>query len=213
MICGLRGRLACVQEPYLIVDVDSLSYQVLAPAMTLAALAGEAGCDIALHTIQYLEGSPAASHYTPRLVGFVSQADRDFFLEFTKVKGLSTRRALRAMCLPTPQLAAAIEHGDERLLVGLPEIGKKTAAQIVSELRGTLSRFVEAQASAAPVSALSAAESTALDILVQWGDRRMDAMHWIAEALRAEPALREPGEIVRAAYRVKQSAGGARGAG
>ncbi|HMQ17395.1 MAG TPA: hypothetical protein PKC49_15630, partial [Phycisphaerae bacterium] len=47
----------------------------------------------------------------------------------------------------------------------------------------------------------------ALEILVQWGDRRADAQRWIAAALEEVPDLREPEEIVRAAYRVKNRVG------
>jgi Holliday junction resolvasome RuvABC DNA-binding subunit len=111
------------------------------------------------------------------------------------------------MSVPSSQIAQAIAQGDERFLAGLPEVGKRTAGQIVAQLGGKVERFLAPSAAPLPAAALSGAERLALDILVRWGDRRADAQRWIALALEAEPGLREPDEIVRAAYRAKQAAG------
>jgi hypothetical protein len=49
------------------------------------------------------------------------------------------------------------------------------------------------------------AQRVALEILVQWGDRRADAQRWIAAAVERDPALAEPDAIVRAAYRARET--------
>jgi len=207
VICRLTGRLAGVSEDAVVVELGGVGYEVLVPAVALPELQSRMGQEVTLFTVQYFEGNPAGANLVPRLIGFLSEADRAFFNLFTRVRGISTRRALRAMGLPTCELAAAIERSDARLLSTLPEIGKKTAAQIIAELQGRLERFLSPRAAAAPAPEFTQAQQIALDILVRWGDRRADAQRWIAAAVRADPTLTEPDAIVRAAYRVKQNAG------
>ncbi len=204
MICRLSGRLASVGAESVILEIGAVSYEVMVPASAAVELQRLLGGEISLFTVQYFEGNPAAAHLIPRLIGFLTPAEREFFNLFTKVKGISNRRALRAMSVPVHQLAAAIERGDVRLLTTLPEVGKKTAAQIVSELQGRVQRFVEPSAAPLPAAEMSEAQRVALDILVQWGDRRADAQRWIAAAVQADPSLAEPDAIVRAAYRAKE---------
>lgn len=205
MICRLTGRLVSVSEETAVIDLGGVGYEVMVPAATIGELHTHIGQDITLFTVQYFEGNPAGAHLIPRLVGFVTEADRDFFRLFTKVKGISSRRALRAMSVPAHQLAAAIEHGDTRLLTTLPEIGKKMASQILAELQGHCQAFMIASAVPPPIAELTDAQRIALDILVQWGDRRADAQRWIAAAVEADPSLKVPEDIVRAAYRAKQA--------
>ena len=204
MICRLTGKVVRVDAETAVVDAGSLSYEVMVSTATAGDLARLVGGEASLFTVQYFEGNPAGAHLIPRLIGFLSPADREFFTLFTKVKGISNRRALRAMGLPVHQLAAAIERGDVRLLTTLPEIGKKTAAQIVSELQGRVQRFLEPSAAPVPMAEMTEAQRVALEILVQWGDRRADAQRWIAAAVQADPSLKEPDAIVRAAYRARE---------
>ena len=108
------------------------------------------------------------------------------------------------MSLPVAQIASAIERGDVRLLAGLPELGKTTASRVVSELQGKLDEFAAATEPAVTTGPMSEAQRLAVDILVQWGDRRADAERWVAAAVNAHGDLSEPEEIVRAAYRCKE---------
>jgi Holliday junction DNA helicase RuvA len=204
VICRLTGLLAHVGAESVVVDVQGVGYEVLVPGSDLPALTDAAGRELTLHTVQYLEGNPAGANLTPRLVGFLDPSAKTFFGLFTRVKGISMRRALRAMCLPVAQLAAAIEQGDVRTLQSLPEIGKKTASQVVSDLRGKLTELAAgmvADEAATPVGELSEAQRLAVEILVQWGDRRVDAERWVARAVDEDPTLSGPDAIVSAAYR------------
>lgn len=204
MICGLTGRIAAVGDDAAIIENGALAYQVLVPRASLAELQKRVGDEITLFTQQYIEGNPNTGNLIPRIVGFLTESERDFFNTLVKVKGISTRKALRAMSLPAYQIAAAIEHGDEKLLASLPEIGRRTAAQIVAQLRGKMQPFLVPSALPPMTAEMDDAQKVALQILVQWGDRRADAQSWIARAVLENDELREPDEIVRAAYRLKQ---------
>lgn len=204
MIARITGRLAALDDEHATLDCDHVSYEVLVPASVLQQLADHAGEAVSLHTIQYLEGNPAGANLIPRLIGFLTPLERAFFRQFTRVKGISYRKALRAMALPIPQLASAIAQGDARLLTSLPEIGKKTATQIISDLRDQMEPFLDLAEAPAPPARLTDAQQTALEILVQWGDRRADAERWVAIVAEEDADLNEPEDIVRAAYRVKE---------
>ena len=72
---------------------------------------------------------------TPRLAGFLSAAEREFFLRYIKAPGLSPRSAIRSLILPPERIAAAIAGGSLAVLTKLPGIGKKKAEQIISKLQ------------------------------------------------------------------------------
>jgi holliday junction DNA helicase RuvA len=205
VICRVTGRLAGVAEDVAVIDLGGICHEVLVPRSALADLSRLIGSDVTLFTLEYLDGNPAMGHLVPRWVGFLTETDRAFFNELLKVKGMGVRKALRAMSVPAHQIARAIENGDERALAGLPEIGKRTATHVVAQLRGKLERFLAPAAGPLPVAEMTHAQMVALDILVHWGDRRPDAQRWIAAAVEAEPELKEPEAIVRAAYRIKNA--------
>jgi len=206
MICRLTGRIVSVGEQAALVEVGGLCYEALVPASSLPELGRLVGEELTLFTIQYLEGNPTGTNMIPRMIGFLREADREFFNAFTKVKGISIRRALRAMAVPPHHLAAAIQNGDVATLTNLPEIGKKTAQQIIHDLRGKLDRFLIETAAPMPVHELTDVQRVALEILVQWGDKRADAQRWIAQVVETTPDLAQPEDIVRAAYRIKHGA-------
>ncbi len=206
MICRITGRVQAVNERTIVLDVGPLSYEILVPTSSIASLQRLLDNEISLHTVLYLDGGTGSNQMTPRMLGFLTPSDREFFLEFIKVKNVGMRKALRAMSLPSHQLAAAIERGDDRTLSTLPEIGKRTAAQIIAQLKGTLARFLTADALPAPVAELNEPQRLALEMLVTWGDRPADAQRWLSRVADEHPELTEPDQLVKAAYRVKQGA-------
>ncbi len=205
MICRLTGTIEDVADGAITLALGPIAYELLVPACDLAAHEQRRGEDVTLFTIEYLEGNPAASNFTPRRIGFVSEADRAFFRAFIKVKGVSARKGLRAMSVPVHQIAAAIEQGDVASLTALPEIGKKTAAQIVTELRGKLGDHAlgAREPRTAIAAELTQAQQTALQILVGWGDKAADAQRLVLAACEANGDLSDPQDIVTAAYRLR----------
>jgi Holliday junction DNA helicase RuvA len=208
MIARLAGNVGEVTDNIVLLWVGDVGYEVIVPAHTAGALR-EAADRVTLLTIQVFEGNPAVGNLTPRLYGFRNEADREFARLLTDIKGVSLRKALRAMGVPTADIAAAIQRGDARYLTELPEIGKKTAAEMIATLREKVAPFTAVDAGPAPAitaAPLTDAQRVAVDVLVQWGERLPDAQRWVAEALAAEPSLTAPEDIVTAAYRVKNRA-------
>ena len=78
---------------------------------------------------------------TPRLVGFLSEVEREFFELFCSVDGVGVKKALRAMVRPVKEVATAIEEQDAKALSALPGIGPAMAERIIAKLRRKVPKF------------------------------------------------------------------------
>lgn len=212
MIARLEGILEEVSSDAALVRVDGgLTYEVLLPAYSTAQLASQVGQVVKLHTLHYCESQNQGATLTPRLAGFANVTDRDFFVLFTTCKGIGNRKALRAMAMSTEQIAAGIADRDAALLQSLPEIGRRTAETIIATLHGKVDRFVSAAAfgtasgtdARQPTPAVAMARE-ALEVLMQLGENRTQAVAWIDQALRDPDDRPEDVEaLVTRAYRIK----------
>jgi Holliday junction DNA helicase RuvA len=205
MIAKITGRLEEVQGGAALVDAgNGLTYEVLVPACDVERLSRKAGQEVSLHTIHYIEGDPSHGAVVPRLIGFLNEVDRRFFKVFTTVKGIGNKKALRSLVRPPAEVASAIANKDAKFLVALPEIGKRTAEQIIAELSGKVDEFA-GPASAIPAAELPAAATEALSVLVQLGEKRSDAAILIDRVLAVAPELATPEAIIQQVYRLKAS--------
>ncbi len=78
---------------------------------------------------------------TPRLIGFLSEIEREFFELFCSVDGVGVKKALRAMVRPVKEVATAIEEQDAKTLSSLPGIGPAMAERIIAKLRRKVPKF------------------------------------------------------------------------
>ncbi len=190
------------------VRVGGMTYEVLLPAGDQARLLDALGSEVEFVTLHYLESQGQGSSFWPRLIGFRSVRDREFFELLTTVKGIGNRKALRALQLPLARVAQAIADRDTALLTSLPEIGRKTAETMVVELKEKMEPFLEAPAPTARGAAKGSATGgqLAMDataILIQLGESRSGARDLVERALAAEPALASADAVVTAALGMK----------
>lgn len=205
MISRITGRLDDVANGAALIDVGTgVAYEVLVPAFDAERLGQRVGQDVVLYTIHYIEGDPSHGVVTPRLIGFLSETDRAFFRVFTTVKGIGVKKALRSLIRPVAEVAGAIGAKDTRFLVSLPEIGKRTAEQIIAELSGKIEAFAgPAGSGAVAATPLSESAEEAVSVLVQLGERRADAMALVDRVLAVAPELDSPEAIIQQAYKLK----------
>lgn len=206
MLARLRGIIESVAEGTVIVEVGPMACELLVPTCDAERLQNSIGDDAEFHTFCYLEGQGQGASFLPRLIGFASPRDRDFFLLFTTVKGVGYRKALRALSIPCADVAAAIEAGDTAALQQLKEIGKRTAQTIVAELKGkagpyTLgSSFPTTEGAGAPTSApVAGPAADAIAVLVQLGETRVRAEQLVGRAAQGLGEDATPDELVTAA--------------
>src|SRR5437660_4606511 len=77
----------------------------------------------------------------PRLIGFLSEAELDFFDLFCTVDKVGTRKAIKALVRPIREIANAIQRQDAKWLTTLPGIGAATAEQVIASLRRKVTKF------------------------------------------------------------------------
>jgi Holliday junction DNA helicase RuvA len=205
MIARIAGKLEQVSETQVLLDTGGgLWYEVLIPRCDLEHHSSRLGQEILLHTIHYFEGDPTRGQQQPRLIGFLTEQAREFFRLFTTVKGLGTRKALRALVKPVGQIAAAIGAKDAGLLKALPEIGPRSAERIITELHDKVGDYVEGTYAGAPAQAeLSEAAADAVIALIQLGEKRPDARALVERVAAVAPELQTPEEILQHVYRLK----------
>lgn len=141
MITLIRGIVRSVGEEELTLAVDPCEIEVLIPESTRRQLQGKVGEMVGLHTLFYIEGNTMGGRMTPRLVGFTSAIEREFFEIFCSVDGVGVRKALRAMVRPVRELARTIQDQDVKMLATHPGIGEATAERIVAKLRRKVGKF------------------------------------------------------------------------
>ena len=141
MIARIDGKLLKLNGENALVQVGAVGYEVMLPGYCVNALSDRIGSDITLCTMEYYEGAPGGGNLVPRMVGFLNPAERDFFTKFISVKGIGVKKGLKSLTIPIATVAAAIENGDDKILMSLPTIGKRMAQQIIAELKGKLQSF------------------------------------------------------------------------
>ena len=141
MITKITGKLVALHENEAALEVGAFEYQVFVPEFVRRQMQSLIGQSVSLRTIEYLEGNPQQGRLTPRLVGFMSDAEREFFELVCSVDGVGVKKALRAMVRPVREVATAIEEQDVKQLTTLPGIGAAVAERIVAKLRRKMARF------------------------------------------------------------------------
>ena len=142
MITKITGHLAALSDTVATIAVDPFEYEVLIPEFTRRQLQLHVGEDVKLHTIEYIDGNvQKGGRMTPRLIGFNSEVEREFFELFCSVDGVGVKKALRAMVRPVQDVARAIEQQDIKAMSTLPGIGSATAERVVAKLRRKMAKF------------------------------------------------------------------------
>ncbi|HEY7427159.1 MAG TPA: Holliday junction branch migration protein RuvA [Gemmataceae bacterium] len=141
MITKITGVLNRVQDEEVRLQVGALEYQVLVPEFIRRRVQSNLGHEMTLHTSHYFDGNPMQGRVVPRLIGFTSEAELDFFELFCTVDKVGTRKALKAMVRPIKEIADAIQRQDSKWLTTLPGVGAATAEQIIATLRRKVTKY------------------------------------------------------------------------
>jgi len=200
MIAQIEGKLVSLSTESGLLEVGQICYEVMLPGYAVSALGGKVGADIKLCTMEYYEGTPGGGNLIPRMVGFLNQGEKDFFVKYTSVKGMGIKKGLK---LGT--IAGTIEAGDEKMLTALPGIGKRFAQLIIAELKGKVQEF--AVAVSGPKSggtSFAGFQIEAMEILIAWGEKRTEAMELIQLTCRKHPDIKTAEALVPLVYRIKQ---------
>ena len=143
---------------------------------------------------------------TPRLVGFLTEIEREFFELFCSVDGVGVKKALRAMVRPVREVASAIEEQDTKGLSGLPGVGPATAERIIAKLRRKVPKFALMAAREEPTAAEVELDvvSETFEVLRKLGHSESDARRLVDAALTQKKKFKDVQELLQAIYQQSQ---------
>ena len=184
MIAQLTGTLLENTMDSVILDVHGVGYELLIPLSTAEKLPMP---HATLTLFTYL----AVREDALTLYGFLTHEEKRLFsLIVNDVKGFGARLALNVLsAMSISAFCTAIASQDIKLLSKINGVGKKSAAQLVLDLKGKLGDFGGAlpTVSGTATGALDAAASDAVKALTTLGFKQNDAETAIRELVAADP--------------------------
>jgi len=203
MISFLEGKLLKKDENRVVVLANGIGYEILLPSTVRQTYnnkkAGEDGDQVALHIFYHQsERQPK-----PMLVGFNFDVEKEFFEKFIKVEDIGPTAAVKALVLPVPEIARAIEERDITTLTRMKGIGKRTAEKVVATLNGKVGKFALMREEMLPGDVEPEDFKRQVeDVLVkQLGHKRGEASRMVNEALARKPEIASPEELFEDVYR------------
>jgi Holliday junction DNA helicase RuvA len=204
LITKLTGVLLTLSDTSATIGVEPFEYDVYVPDFTRRHLQMKLGQKVSLHTIQYIDGNPQkGGRMTPRLIGFNSDIERQFFELFCSVPGLGVKKALRAMVRPVKDIANAIQQQDVKSLTTLPGIGPAMAEKIVAQLRRKMAKFallVQRDAGDDLTSVERSIVDETYQILLALGHSDVDARKLLEEPTSGKKNFKDVEALLQAVY-------------
>ena len=193
--------------------IEPFEIEVLISEHTRRTIQTKLGEIVSFNTVFYIEGGAMTSRLVPRVVGFLSAIDREFFEIFCSVDGVGVRKALRAMVRPVREIARTIEEQDVKQLSTFPGIGEATAERIVAKLRRKVGKFAliispqtratvrpPAEANGAPETALPDVIRDTYAALLSVGHNESQAREAIDRALSGKKKFKSVADMIEAIY-------------
>ncbi|MBI3823076.1 MAG: ATP-dependent DNA helicase RuvA [Planctomycetes bacterium] len=207
MITKITGHVNRVLDEEVRLQVGPLEYQVLVPEFIRRTLQHKQAEEITLYTNHYLDGNPAHGRMVPRLIGFLAEAEQEFFDLFCTVDKVGVRKAMKAFVRPIKEIADAIQRQDAKWLTTLPGIGTATAEQIVATLRRKVTKYALMASGAATTPAASSVAGDVLEdayqALLSVGHSPQEARDRLDKALTGGTQYKSVEEILLAIYAQK----------
>lgn len=131
----IQGKVEFVGPEYIVLDNKGLGFQISTPNPFVYS--SKLGQDVRVYTYHYVREDIMA------LYGFGSRQEKMLFTKLLNVSGIGPKGALAILASGQPeQVVDAIESEDEGFLVKFPGVGKKTARQMILDLKGKLQDVV-----------------------------------------------------------------------
>lgn len=200
MIGYLEGTILKKDQDRILLLANQIGYEVLLPANVMETLDTKAvGDALSLYVYyQQTERQPK-----PVLIGFNLEAEKEFFQYFISVEDVGPLKAVKALNIPIPEIAWAIENDDAAKLTSLKGIGNRTARKIIATLKGKMQKFaLISKAEKHEITVEKDIAKQVIDVLVsQLGHKSADAKRMVSEALQRNSAVATPEDLFEEVYR------------
>lgn len=131
----LKGAVTRITPEYIVLEVNGIGWQLYTPnpfAFRINSL--EQQIYVHMHVREDAQ----------LLFGFTSLDQRELFRKLILVSGIGPKGALAILAAGNPtHVIQAIEMEDEAYLVKFPGVGKKTARQMILDLKGKLGSLLD----------------------------------------------------------------------
>lgn len=129
------GQITRITPEYIVLEQQGIGWQVYSPNPFAFRLKEE---------LQQIYVHMHVREDAQMLFGFRSLDERELFRKLILVSGIGPKGALAILASGNPsQVIQAIELEDEAFLVKFPGVGKKTARQMILDLKGKLGSLLE----------------------------------------------------------------------
>ncbi|WP_079530393.1 Holliday junction branch migration protein RuvA [Halobacillus hunanensis] len=131
MIAYVKGLLTSVEDDSITVETQGVGYEIL--CANPLHFQSEKHREVKIHTFHYIREDQQL------LFGFKKKEDKLLFAKLLNVSGIGPKGALAILgSVSVPEFVSAIEQEDEKYLTRFPGVGKKTARQMILDLKGKL---------------------------------------------------------------------------
>lgn len=135
MIEFVTGKISYIEPQFITIDVNGVGYQIFCANPFIYQI--DEAKSVTVYTYQHVRED------TLKLFGFRSRDERALFEKLLNVSGIGPKGALAILASGVPQqVVEAIENENEQFLTKFPGVGKKTARQIILDLKGKLVEFM-----------------------------------------------------------------------
>lgn len=209
MIGYLSGTILRNDDDGLLLLVNGIGYEILMPEILAKSFRKyEPGSEASLFIYYHqTERQPV-----PVLIGFENEKDKIFFKRFISVEDIGVIKAVKALTIPVDEIVSAIESEDSKKLISLKGIGKRTAGKIIATLKGKFDDFIlEPSPVETPVEENADDKgfiSSVVDVLThQLGHQFREAQLLVGDALKRNPNISSPEELLEEVYNKKEDKG------
>lgn len=130
----IKGTIKHIYPGYIVLEAGNIGYKIL--------MANPFRYSEKLHAEDTIYIYHDVKQDAMNLFGFVTLQEKNLFLKLINVSGIGPKSALAILANEDHQgFVQAIEDNNTTYLTKFPGVGKKTAAQIVLDLKGKLSEF------------------------------------------------------------------------
>lgn len=133
----IKGMIHHIDPEYVVIDNNGIGYHILTPNPYVFSDKKEK--ETIIYTYQHVREDMIA------LYGFETFEEKRMFKKLIQVSGIGPKGALAILAYGRPnEVISAIEFEDEKFLVKFPGVGKKTARQMILDLKGKLDDVIPA---------------------------------------------------------------------
>ncbi|MUK86991.1 Holliday junction branch migration protein RuvA [Ornithinibacillus sp. L9] len=135
MIAYIKGKLAYINEESVIVDVHGVGYELVCPNPYI--FQPSINNEVHIFTYHYVREDSQV------LYGFKNEDQKYLFTKLISVSGIGPKGALAILgSVDIPEFIRGIEQEDDKFLTSFPGVGKKTARQMILDLKGKLTSMI-----------------------------------------------------------------------